>query len=75
MATILERKGGAEQENAADHIYQQGKAMHVYMTMQSNTRQYNAMQSKASQSNTMQVTILTNKGKERNASQYNAIYS
>ena len=27
MATILERKGGAEQENAADHIYQQGKAI------------------------------------------------
>ena len=44
MGAILERKGGAEQENAADHISPQCNAMQYFSTMLCNiSPQCNAM--------------------------------
>ena len=57
MGAILERKGGAEQENAADHISRQGNKMHKYTNTQIHKIQGNEMQHtkyKARQANEMQ---------------------
>ena len=60
MGAILERKGGAEQENAADHISRQGNKMQntKYKAMKCNTK--NTRQGKPMKCNTMQSNTSLN---------------
>ena len=62
MGAILERKGGAEQENAADHISRQGNKMQntKYKAMQANEIQGKASQWNAIQCKAIQVLIHCN---------------